>query len=298
MIYSCKKDDDDQIETIPPRLLSEVMQENDSTIQVFITTHFYNYTSGTVDTIAGDHANETPLADVMQVETINVSSNAFDGLEEENNVPHKLYYLILEEGTGTAPAVADSAYVKYEGNLLSGEVFDSNVGSPIWFDLASIQGFGAARGFAEGTTKIKSGGDVVVNDDGTFTVNGYGVGLLIFPSGLGYFNVIRPNLPAYSPMMFKISLLTHVSDVDHDNDGIPSMEEDLNGNGYLYDDNTDRDEEIKLYTVEIANNFRDGDDDGDGIGTLEEISDENGNIITPYPDTDGDGTPDYLDPDS
>ncbi len=43
-------------------------------------------------------------------------------------------------------------------------------------------------------------------------------------------------------------------------------------------------------------NYLDPDDDGDFIPTLEEITDADGNIIFPYPDSDGDGTPDYLDP--
>jgi len=48
----------------------------------------------------------------------------------------------------------------------------------------------------------------------------------------------------------------------------------------------------------IRPNYLDADDDGDGIPTRDEISDENGNIIIPYPDADGDGVPDYLDPDN
>ena len=107
---------------------------------------------------------------------------------------------------------------------------------------------------------------------------------------MAYFNNSPSSLiPSYSILMFKVELGLYVEDTDLDNDGIPSIEEDLNGNGYLYDDNTDED---------TFSNFRDADDDGDGVSTKREISDDNGNIIKPYPDKDGDGIPDYLDPDT
>ena len=73
------------------------------------------------------------------------------------------------------------------------------------------------------------------------------------------------------------------------------MEEDLDGDGFLFDDNTDLEGEIERRLRIAFPNFRDPDDDGDGVLTRDEISDENGNIIFPYPDTDNDGTPDYLD---
>ncbi|HLT51939.1 MAG TPA: hypothetical protein VKZ93_08270, partial [Arenibacter sp.] len=93
--------------------------------------------------------------------------------------------------------------------------------------------------------------------------------------------------------IFKIDLFA-MSQTDHDNDGIPSFMEDLNGNGYLYDDNTDSEQEIKD-RIQAAANFLDPDDDGDGKPTREEIViDGDGNIT--FPDTNGNGIPDYLDP--
>ena len=72
--------------------------------------------------------------------------------------------------------------------------------------------------------------------------------------------------------------------------------EDLDGNGYLFDDNTDLDSERNAGVLPLAD-FRDSDDDDDGIPTRDEIEiDANGNIT--FPDSDGDGTPDYRDPDS
>ncbi|WP_111684244.1 hypothetical protein [Winogradskyella tangerina] len=80
--------------------------------------------------------------------------------------------------------------------------------------------------------------------------------------------------------------------VDDDNDGIPSFEEDINGNGNLDDDDTDLDG--------IAN-YLDRDDDNDNVLTIEELDEENADgdddPLTNPLDTDNDGTPNYLDND-
>ena len=66
---------------------------------------------------------------------------------------------------------------------------------------------------------------------------------------------------------------------DTDGDGIPDKDEDLNGDGNVENDDTDRDG---------IPNYRDADDDGDGVPTKDEGRG----------DSDNDGTPDYLDADS
>ena len=87
-----------------------------------------------------------------------------------------------------------------------------------------------------------------------------------------------------------------MEDTDTDRDGIPNLMEDLNGNGYMFDDNTDSDLEQSNFTTAVPN-FRDSDDDGDGTSTRDEIViDANGNIT--LTDSNNDGVPDYLDPDT
>ncbi|MCM4169536.1 hypothetical protein KCTC52924_00312 [Arenibacter antarcticus] len=301
-IWSCKKDDGPSVVVVPPKNLEEVIPLDDTSIKDFLETHFYNYEEFEspaegfnfkikIDTLAGDNADKTSLMSQVTAKTISVPANRF-GSEGEGMVDHTYYYLVAREGVGKAITVADSAFVRYEGMLLNGKRFDASGNSPVWFDLAGIQG-GGARGFAEGTSHLKTGGAPIINADGTFSVEEYGVGLVIFPSGLGYYNSSVPNIPAYSPLVFTIDLFA-MSQIDHDNDGIPSFMEDLNGNGYLYDDNTDIEKEIKD-KVQFTANFMDPDDDGDGKPTREEILiDADGNIS--FPDTNGNGTPDYLDP--
>lgn len=100
---------------------------------------------------------------------------------------------------------------------------------------------------------------------------------------------------SYEPIIFSVQLYKS-KESDHDLDGIPSYLEDLNENGRV-DDPRDGDDIGDDFDGDGLPNFVDPDDDGDGVLTIDEISDDEGNIISPYPDNDGDGTPDYLDPD-
>ncbi|PRX53223.1 FKBP-type peptidyl-prolyl cis-trans isomerase [Flagellimonas meridianipacifica] len=315
LFISCGDDDGPDVEITPPRLLAEVAPENDAEIQEFLQTHFYNYEEFesppagfdfriVIDEIAGENSDKRPLSEFVDFVDIPVSSFELLLDEEENDIPHRLYYLSArptnEENdavkmAGTCPecfpTVADSVFARFEGKLLDGSVFDSALNNPVWFDLAMFQDLSQGfRGFTEGMPFIRRGEDIIENPDGTVSVENFGVGMIIFPSGLGAFNRINSGIPQYSPLIFTIDLFT-LNNTDHDRDGIPSIQEDLNGDGYLYDDNTDIDSEIVPFA-----NFQDADDDGDGVSTREEISDGNGNIIIPFPDSNNDGTPDYLDP--
>lgn len=311
LIAACKKDDGDDVIRVPPRSLSEVAQEDEAAIREYLETHFYNYEEFQsppagfdykirLDTIAGDNAGKTPLADDPDLKSItfSISSDEF-GLSEEETADHKLYYLVVREGVGPSPTVADSAYVRYRGSLLDGTEFDGSFNVPTWFDLAGIQGpQQGARGFTEGIPALKAGGNVVENPDGTFTVEDYGIGLIIMPSGLGFFNAAQGIIPAYSPLIFTVDLFT-LKTTDHDGDGIPSILEDVNGDGYLYNDNTDEEQERASGSFLRFMNYLDADDDNDGVLTIDEINlDEDGNLVLPFPDADNDGVPDHLDRDT
>lgn len=306
VLVSCGDDDGTDIITVPPRLLSEVALENDEEIQEFLQTHFYNYEDFQappadfdfrvrIDTLAGENAGKTPLSQQVVSEVVNVSSSQLIALEEEeNNIPHTLYYLEVREGAGGSPTLADSTLIKYEGSLLNGSRFDA-ISDFIWQELP-----GFIRGFANGTAQMKSGtiGGLVVNPDGTSRFNDSGIGILFIPSGLAYFNNPPTTaIGAYDSLIFSVEVGLFVENTDSDGDGIPSILEDLNENGFLFDDNTDNDIEIELGLRLGIADFRDTDDDGDGVLTRTEISNADGIIIFPYPDSNSDGTPDYLDAD-
>lgn len=156
------------------------------------------------------------------------------------------------------------------------------------------------KGLRQWSCTIESGtpGGLVQNGDGTSYYTDSGIGIIIMPSGLGYF-LASPStaIPSYSPLVFTVEVGNVIENTDTDNDGVPSILEDLNGNGYLFDDNTDSESESSAGVFARAN-FQDADDDDDGVLTRIEISDANCNLLSaPYPDSNGDQTPDYLDPD-
>lgn len=308
LCWSCKNDDNGGVVEVPPRLLSEVSVENDMVIREFLQTHFYNYEEFenpesdfdfkiVFDTLAGDNAGKIPLIDQVDSEVIQVSSSFFGLSAGEIDVNHTLYYFIAREGIGENPTVADSTFVQYEGTLLDGRLFDGVTSTGTWFDLPGTRtpnNPGLLVGVINGIVQFKSGGEITDNGDGTFGVDGFGVGAIFMPSGLGYFQNQQSNIPPYSPLIFKINLLI-TNEADHDRDGIPSIMEDLDGDGNVKNDNTDSAAEESLNV--FIPNYLDADDDNDGTPTRDEILiDGQGNIS--FPDTDGDGIPDYLDSDS
>ena len=282
-LSSCKKDDSSDENITPKRDMSEqYIAENDSIIE-FMQTHFYNYSDFEnigvnqapeliIDTIAGDNINKTPIFDQVKSVDIEVKD------ENDNIVVHKLYYEVLREGSGENPTVADSVYISYKGMLFDNKVFDQRK-SPIWMESINV-----VRGFQEFLPKIKRG-EIKVNADGTFNFLNFGIGFAIFPSGLGYFENGSGNISPYSPLIFQVNMFT-LNRTDHDNDTVPTILEDLDGDHNFRNDDTDGDG---------FPNYIDSDDDGDDILTKDEY-DVNGDGVAD--DSDNDGTPDYLDNDN
>jgi len=100
-------------------------------------------------------------------------------------------------------------------------------------------------------------GTYTANTDGSITYNNFGAGVMFVPSGLAYFNGATTTIPQYSPLVFSFKLL-EVYRNDDDFDKVPSYLEDIDGDGY-----------VRVLDTGVIN----------------------------PDDTDGDGTPDYLDVD-
>ncbi len=290
---SCRNDDGNP-QFIEARERSEEAPNSTATIEEYLQTHFYNYEEFEnpgpefdfkikFDTIAGDNADKVPLFDQVS------SKMVTDRVDQD--VTYKLYFLSVIEGGGEKPNFPDLTTVSYEGIWLNKEVstvaytelFDSSV-VPVTFDLTAV-----VNGFQDAMTEFRGATDIITNPDGTVDFVDYGVGAVFMPSGLGYY-VTTPNgssIPIYANLIFAFQLY-EVREGDQDNDGILSINEDLNGNMLEEDDDTDSDG---------LPNFFDADDDNDGRPTSEEIIiDAEGNIT--FPDEDGDGIVDYLDEDS
>lgn len=283
-ISSCSTDDNNvnTIIDLEP-VLDQYILENDS-IVTYMKTHFYNYEDFqnlasnssvdlVIDTIAGDNSNKVSIFDQITTFTVDIVD------ENDEIVPHNMYYIINREGNGQNPSVADSVFVSYKGfRPYSDDVFDSKP-FPVWLDnVFNI------RGFKEFTSFLKRG-DVIINNDGTYDFENFGIGFVIMPSKLGYYDNSTSKIPAYSPLIFQVNLHT-LNVTDHDLDTINSIEEDLNGDNDLFNDDTDEDG---------IPNFQDIDDDNDGILTKDEY-DKNGDNVPD--DSDNDGIPDYLDSDN
>ena len=308
ILFSCG--DNGEFDTggaIPPLLLSVVEPDNNQEIIDYLQTHFYNYDEFAnppadfnfqivLDTIAGENANRTPLIDQVESRVVNVSSSDFLLEDGEEDIPHTYYFLIAREGAGPRPTFADSTFARFSGQLLNGLVFDQ-VSTISAFDVPGFRFPGpgdnrAFRGFGEGLQEMRGGTTVIDNPDGTFESPDSGIGMIIFPSGLGTFNGFRDPIPQYAPLIFTFEVLS-VIQADHDRDGILSILEDLNGNGNLLDDDSD----IASDLFGVLPNYLDPDDDGDNTLTRDEIIINADGSVT-LPDTDGDGVPDYLDPDN
>ena len=283
LIYSCSNDStvNNTVSTPLEPIASQYALENDSIIE-FLQNHFYNYDDFNklssnetveliIDSISGVNSNKISLYD--QVSTISVE------IADENDqiVLHNLYYIINREGNGPNPTVADSVFVSYKGLTLSNSTFDSRK-DPIWLDQTTV-----VRGFQEFLPLLKRG-DIIVNNNGSYSFDNFGIGMVFMPSRLGYYQNSTQTIPAYSPLIFQINLNT-LNTTDHDSDRVNSVDEDINNDHIFTNDDTDSDG--------IPNYF-DRDDDGDGILTKDEYDANSDGVVD---DSDGDGVPDYLDND-
>ena len=276
---ACKSDDPQ--DTVELRDYAEQELTDEQLLREFLQTHTYNYedfppAEGTVvgiiiDSLTGDSANKTALIDLVQSTKVPVTN------AEDVTVNHTLYHLVARQGVHieNKPSIVDSVYLSYTGKLLDGTQFDQSI-LPIWFDNTRV-----IRGFSYGLQNFAPG-QYAQNENGTIDFSGYGQGLIFMPSGLGYFAGAQGQIPAYSPLVFEVSVYT-TNQSDHDGDGILSINEDPDGDGNPYNDDTDQDG---------IPNFLDSDDDGDQILTANEYDVDNDGQPD---DDDNDGIPNYLD---
>lgn len=101
-----------------------------------------------------------------------------------------LYYLEVLTGTGQTPVLHDTAYVKYTGKFLNGNVFDTNVGKTDSLIFPVNEGV-LIFGFDEGITYMKEGGKA------TFLV----------PSKLAYGASGFYTIPGYTALLYDVELV-------------------------------------------------------------------------------------------
>jgi len=270
---SCKEDED----ITPFDHAAQALKDNDSLVK-YMQMHFINE-AGEIEEVAD---GEESIYDSTDLITKLVKYSP--GSEE---IEYKLYYYKLEEGLATEenPTRVDKVNVSYKGFTLDNDVFDQNdFGS--WFDLYSELTTGAIPGWSHSIIHFKPG-TVTILPDESHQYDENGKGYLFIPSGLAYADAGEGTINPNESLVFYIEL-NEVFRSDYDSDTVLSMFEDINNDGNFNNDDTDADK---------IPNYLDKDDDGDGTLTKDENPDPNGDENPEDAiDTNGNGTPDYLDP--
>jgi hypothetical protein len=291
-LISCKEDETTTIYIVP---YAEQEPIDNALIIDFLSTNYFNEEEFLNPIVGFDFNIDFSSDEVVDVATgqytrtslinyVNTEINNFTIETKTINigdVDHILYILKVIQGQGAEkPKFCDNAFLSYEGLTLDSTIFD-NALNPVDLDLSST-----IKGFSESVSEFNIADNTESNGDGTFTYENYGVGAVFMPSALGYYQSGVSGISPYSPLIFKLKVYGK-DELDHDNDGIPSYLEDLNGNNSLLDEDTDLDN---------IPNYQDSNDDGDPIETINE--DLNGDGDYSNDDTDSDGIPNYLDPDN
>ncbi len=290
---SCEQDDDPTV-TFEERDRTEQQVKDKDSLISYLTNHYYNssffgtgdnhkytdiiITELPIDEVTGEYlAMPNPTENTLLIDAVEILTTTYFDTDYE------YYILRLNQGAGGAPKFTDQVRVKYEGSSIEdGDVFDSRI-TP--WDLPLVGNgfttFGTIRAWQLVLPSFNSALDFSPNN-GVIDYNNFGFGVMFVPSGLGFFSGSSSG-SSYDNLIFKFELLQFEQE-DHDNDGIPSYLEDLDGDLDVNDDDTNGDE---------FPNYIDLDDDGDGVLTINEDIDGDGD---PTNDIGANGIPKYLDP--
>ncbi len=242
---ACPSDDSPSSE--PLRDYQEVYNEEIVEIENFLDTHYVTVDAdfNTTFTEIPDGGTQTPISEMPELTHLPVTLN---------DVDYKVYYLKLNDGINENPTAIDSVYSSYKGQLLDKTIFD-HASTPIWFKLEEV-----IPAWGKIFPLFKTGDYVENPSTGLVTYSGYGAGVMFVPSGLGYYNIEKALIPAYSPLIFTFSL-KRLRYRDHDGDKILSK----------YEYGPDLSEEAIDTDGDDYYDYLDVDDDADGVLTKEEI---------------------------
>jgi FKBP-type peptidyl-prolyl cis-trans isomerase FkpA len=286
-IVSCNKKDDDEVVVVPLRDYKEQYKaDNDSIIKYLKTNYIKEVTANFDITLEKIPAGGTQVSIWDQKDYVLANRDVYN-----DDIVYKVYYLILREGTGLNPMNTDKVNASYKGTFLSNTVFDSSEGNPRkWYlypyDQSTTEASTVIEGWSEIFPKFKTGTSTT-NESGVITYDNFGAGVMFLPSGLGYYGAPPAGIPAYSPLIFSFKLMD-LARMDHDNDLVYDYQEDVNHDGYTYN----LADKVRYPNPPPALNliddtdgdgtpdFLDIDDDGDGYTTLFEITKPTGAPVT------------------
>ncbi|MBU2928355.1 FKBP-type peptidyl-prolyl cis-trans isomerase [Winogradskyella psychrotolerans] len=324
VVVSCNNDDDDDGDAFVIEDRTEQQAKDKDSLIAYLTSHYYN--SGFFETGSNHKYTDIVITPLAEGETVPENHTLLMTAVEERTTTYleadyEYYVLNIYQGDGESPAFTDMVRVRYSGSSINDaldgtyDVFDSSV-TPADFNLQTDgNSYGVIKAWQLVMPTFNASSDYEIDGNGNFSFTNPGLGVMFIPSGLGYFSGSTTG-SVYDNLMFKFELLQFEVE-DHDNDGIPSYLEDIDGDLDVTNDNTDED----FYL-----NFIDTDDDGDLVLTIDELIPttytvdtnlgEEEPVLAAYEfertrsqidgiitiktvtiiDSDDDGTPDYLDP--
>ncbi|MGA9638942.1 FKBP-type peptidyl-prolyl cis-trans isomerase [Flavobacterium sp.] len=284
LLFSCSSSDN-SYEEVPLRDFQEQFTADNTLIETYLNSHYINITNEPGDqtdqdvviTVIPDGGSQKPIMTYL--------NNADFPKLLKRDVPlhgitYSIYYLVLREGTGNSPTNVDNVLTSYNGTYLTSDILDTKIITATRFEeikypeqMSNL--YNVIRGWSEIFPQFKTGTHAD-GPNGTVVYSDFGAGVIFIPSGLAYYSEGSSNIPSYTPLVFSFKLY-ELQRMDQDDDGILSINEDLNHDGYMTDYRN-----TVAYPTAPANlddtdqdgipNFLDTDDDGDGYTTKLEIS--------------------------
>lgn len=291
LIVSCSKSDND---SVPLRDYAEQYATDIANIEEFMQTHYIE-----VINHPGfpDDQNVTFIRipeGGTQTSIWNSPDLVTDFTVDAHDITYKLYYLKLRDGSGPnsrRPCNVDKVLTSYVGSYLYpaketiGGVEVDVVNNNQFEEVINPQTYLILSSTVRGWGEVFpkfATGSYSGNPDGTLSYNDFGAGIMFLPSGLGYYGTSRSSIPGYSPLVFTFKLY-EIERVDNDGDGIYSFQEDINGDGY-----------VRVLKEGVPNpddtdgdgtpDFLDVDDDGDFFMTKDEIKNPLTGVAYPFAD--------------
>ena len=293
-LFSCDKND--PVEITPPRAYAEQYKTDIADIEKYLNTYYITVVNNPGKTDDQD-VTITKIPDggtqrsIMSYKDATTYPKLLFRTVKLHDVDYKLYYLVLRPGIGESPCNVDGVFTSYRGDYLqrvaattttpvTPEYISATKFEEIKFPQSFFSLYSTVSGWGETFPQFKKG-TFTTNNDGSVSYYDFGAGVMFLPSGLAYYNNGAGSIPAYSPLVFSFKLY-EIQRLDQDNDGVPSFQEDLNGDGYVYiysntlNYPTPPDDEIRYADDKPDKdgipNFFDIDDDGDNYTTKLEIT--------------------------
>ncbi|MCD8438916.1 peptidylprolyl isomerase [Tenacibaculum finnmarkense] len=268
-LYSCGSDNGRNIVRFDHE--AQAVKDSDTLVE-FLKTHYYK---DDVDSIKPLIKGKTALFTDSRLKTETVN---------EYDLDYTYYHFVKKQGISTKKntTVVDSVLTTYRlSSLVTSDklVKEQDLETPTWFNAQQI----AVRGWLYGFTHFK-GGVLKKQDNAPNLYEGAGEGFFLVPSGLSYRNDRKSKL-ANKNLLYMVKLHDIIEDTDHDLDNVPSIKEDVNGDGKPWNDDSDNDR---------VPNYLDNDDDGDGKLTKEEVNKRGGDPLSNFSDATRPSVPDFL----